>query len=308
MSNGRLLTFTLLPFTLVAFAANSILCRLALRQQAIGPLEFTLVRLVSGMLMLLPILLLYRGNELTSEHDARSTALAVRRSNITPALALFGYALFFSLAYTQLDAAIGVLILFPSVQMTMLGGSIYQGNRLTAIEWTGFTIAFGGLIYLLLPGITAPPLSGAILMMLSGISWGLYSLMGKREAYPILSTARNFLFCLPAVLLLLIVIVARTNGGSYTLSAHGFFLAALSGGVASALGYVLWYITLRRITTTLASIAQLAVPVIAGMGGVIFLNETVSLRLVSATVIIIGGIIVTIMGRRRTPYPAVEVD
>lgn len=301
MSNARSLTLLLAVFTLVAFAANSIFCRLALMQHSIGPLEFTVVRLISGMLILLPIPLLFSAN-----HPAGASTLAPRRSNFMPSLTLLGYALFFSLAYVQLDAAVGALILFAAVQITMVGVSILQGNRLTAVEWLGFVLAFGGLVYLLLPGLTAPPLVGASLMMLSGVSWGLYSLLGKQEMYPILSTARNFLFCLPGCFILIAILSLRSADVSFT--SHGLILAAVSGGITSGLGYVLWYLTLKRITTTVASIAQLAVPVIAGLGGVIFLSETISLRLVSASVFIIGGIVVTILGRRRLPYPVPQSD
>lgn len=308
MSNARYFTFSLLLFTLVAFAANSILCRLALRSSAIGAVEFTLVRLLSGMLVLLPILFFYRGNGKGANSNAVANTLAATRSNLAPSLALLAYALFFSLAYIELDVATGALVLFPSVQITMIGVSIYQGNRLTVTEWLGFALAFAGLVYLLFPGLSAPPPVPALMMLASGVSWGVYSLLGQRERYPVLSTARNFLYCVPACLLIIVVGLVRSTEGDYAVTPHGLLLAILSGGVASGLGYILWYVSLRRITTTLASIAQLAVPVIAGLGGVIFLHETPSLRLISASVVIIGGIVLTILGKRRPVRQVAVID
>lgn len=301
MSSAKYLTILISLLSLIAFAANSIFCRMALMSQSIGALEFTLVRLLSGILILLPLLVFYRGNIKASDHNSRGGAIALTRANIAPSLALFGYAIFFSLAYVQLGAGTGALILFASVQITMVGISIYHGNRLTIVEWLGFALAFGGLVYLLLPGLSAPPLVGAMMMLIAGVSWGIYSLLGKGQKFPILSTARNFLFCAPGCMVLLIIIVIRSENGQYAFSSNGILLAVLSGAVTSGLGYVLWYMTLNRITTTVASIAQLAVPIIAGLGGIVFLSESMSLRLVLASVMIVGGIVVTILGRRKSP-------
>jgi len=300
MLNAKYLTVFLTLVTLVAFAANSILARMALMSLSIGALEFTLVRLLSGISILLPILLLSKVSNRSTSKNTKKNILAFKRSNIVPALALFVYAVFFSLAYIQLDAGTGALILFAAVQSTMLGVSIYRGNRLTQVEWLGFALSLGGLVYLLFPGLSAPPLFGATMMLVSGISWGAYSLLGQTEDSPILSTARNFLFCAPGCVLLLIIIVIRSENSQYALSSNGIFLAALSGAVTSGLGYVLWYVTLRRITTTVASISQLAVPVIAGLGGIIFLSESMSLRLALASIMIIGGIVATVLGKGKT--------
>jgi len=296
MIQTLLLTF----ITLVAFAANSILCRMALMADLIGPLEFTLIRLGSGILVLLPLLFIGRKKDLTKEEfsDPDSDILSLRWGNIAPSLALFSYALFFSLAYIELDAGIGALILFASVQTTMMGVSVFLGNRVSAIEWSGFGLAFLGLVYLLLPGLSAPSLSGTIMMILSGISWGVYSLLGKNQPQPILSTARNFLFCLPACLLLLGAMVGfGLSDGWDEVQSRGVTLGILSGGLASGGGYVLWYISLRRITTTVASIAQLSVPIIAGIAGILLLNEALSLRLVLSSMLILGGIVVAVLGK-----------
>ena len=294
MRVSRYLTFVLALLTLIAFAANSVICRMALRSQSIGPLEFTLI--------------LYRSRISAMSTNGKAGILALTWRNIAPSLALFAYALFFSLAYIRLDASVGALILFAAVQVTMVGVSIYQGNRLTPAEWSGFMLALGGLIYLLIPGISAPPLAGAIMMLASGVSWGVYSLLGKAGTEPIPSTARNFLFCAPGCVLLLLIALVSPRTGTYHLGMHGVTLAVLSGGVTTGLGYVLWYLTLKRVTTTVASISQLAVPAIAGFGGVMFLGESLSFRMISASAMIIGGIVVTILGRRRILRPGPEVD
>ncbi len=228
---------------------------------SIGAVDFTTIRLLSGIIILLPVIIMgQKKNSSTSD-----ICLKVNLNNFSPALFLFSYALFFSLAYIQLGAAIGALILFASVQITMIGVSIYKGNRLTFFEWLGFVLAFAGLVYLLLPGLSAPPLLGASMMILSGISWGGYSLLGKDQKNPVFSTARNFLFCLPGCLLLIIFSLTNSETvGFESLNSNGIMLAILSGAIASGLGYVLWYLTLRKITVTVASIAQLSVPIIFG--------------------------------------------
>jgi drug/metabolite transporter (DMT)-like permease len=297
----RLSTILLALFTLVAFAANSILCRQALTSGSIGPVEFTSIRLGSGLLALSPIILLRKRQfgSIPVAAAGESNPLRIQRSSIWPATALFGYAVFFSLAYIQLDAGIGALILFASVQITMIGVSIARGNKVTLFEWAGLVISFSGLIYLLLPGLSAPPALGAVLMMVSGMSWGMYSLLGKAQARPILSTARNFLFCLPGVMILGLVTIGNSvRLGHIPATTEGILLAVISGAVASAMGYILWYMTMRRITTTVASVSQLVVPILAAMGGVLFLHESLSLRLMIASGLIIGGIVITIVSRK----------
>jgi drug/metabolite transporter (DMT)-like permease len=305
----RLSTFLLALFTLTAFAANSILCRLALISGSIGPVEFTVTRLVSGMMALLPLILfrkrLFRKAE--AESSPGQDLLKFRLPNIWPAAALFGYALSFSLAYVQLDAGVGALILFASVQISMMGISTFQGNKVTSFEWSGFVISFLGLIYLLSPGLSSPPALGTILMIVAGISWGVYSLLGKNQNSPALSTARNFLFCLPGVIFLgLTMAGSLARSGNIRVNAYGIILALISGAAASGGGYVLWYLTVQRISTTVASISQLVVPVIAAVGGIIFLNENLSLRLVTASILIIGGITIAILSKKPASSPIVH--
>jgi drug/metabolite transporter (DMT)-like permease len=270
-------------FTMVAFAANSVLCRMALKETSISPLEFTAVRLISGSLILLPIIIWKKGFK---ELD---TLLSIKK-----AIPLFSYALFFSLAYIKMGAGVGALILFAAVQITMIGVSSFLGNRLNKIEWIGFFMAFGGLVYLLIPGVSAPPIVSALLMLLAGVSWGVYSLLGKGVSDPILATAKNFLFAAPLAVILFFFIKE-----SFSFTGKGFLLAILSGTVTSGPGYVLWYLTLRKITTTIASIVQLSVPVIAAFGGVFFISEKISFRLLVSTFFIFGGIFMTIKGREK---------
>jgi len=307
----RLSTLLLALLTLTAFAANSILCRLALITGSIGPVEFTAIRLLSGMLALLTLILFRKRlfPQAVAESAPGQDLLKIRPANFWPAAALFGYALSFSLAYIQLDAGVGALILFASVQISMMGISIIQGNRVTPFEWVGFAISFLGLIYLLYPGLSAPPALGTILMIIAGISWGVYSLLGKNQASPTLSTARNFLFCLPGVLILgLIATSSMVWHGNPRMNTDGIVLAFISGAATSGLGYVLWYLTVSRITITAASISQLVVPVIAAIGGIIFLNESLSLRLMVASIMIIGGIVMTILSKKPAKSPIVHSE
>ncbi len=297
----KISTLILALATLIAFAANSILCRLALISENTGALEFTAFRLASGIIILLPLILVHKSRHV---HDATSKSvdpLKIRFSNFYQAMALFGYALFFSLAYIQLEAGTGALILFASVQITMIGISIVRGNKVTLPEWMGVVISFSGLVYLLLPGFSAPPVLGTALMIASGVSWGIYSLLGQNQPQPILSTARNFLFCLPGVVVLALIIFGKSlQTGQVKINAGGIILAVLSGALASGLGYVLWYLTVRKITTVSASVIQLAVPVLVAIGGIMLLDESFTLRLALASILIIGGIIITIAGKSNT--------
>jgi drug/metabolite transporter (DMT)-like permease len=253
------------------------------------------------MIALSPLVLLRRRlyQTETVESPTDANPLRIQLSNVWPAVTLFGYAMFFSLAYIQLDAGVGALILFASVQMTMIGISVAMGNRVTLYEWTGIAISIVGLVYLLMPGLSAPPVLGTVLMILSGISWGVYSLLGKRESNPTLSTSRNFLFCLPGVVVLGLITAGKAaQHGDVHLTSDGIVLAVISGAVASGMGYVLWYLTVRRITTTVASVCQLVVPVFAAIGGILFLDESLSLRLIFSSVLIVGGIVITTVSRK----------
>jgi drug/metabolite transporter (DMT)-like permease len=268
---------------LVAFAANSIICRMALGDETIDAASFASIRLASGALVLM-LIVGVQGKSPGQKHPGSWASAGM----------LFLYAVTFSFAYVSLSAGTGALILFGAVQATMILGGLWQGERLRRAEWCGLVIALFGLIYLLLPGWKAPSLSGGILMATAGIAWGVYSLRGRGVSYPIAITADNFLRSVPMVL---VVSVAAVS--SMTISAKGVLLAALSGGVTSGLGYVAWYSALRELTATRAAVAQLLVPVIAATGGVVILSEQVSLRLIVSAILIIGGVGAIFLLRNR---------
>lgn len=270
--------------TLVAFAANSLLCRMALATQLIDPVAFTSIRLGSGVAVLVPL------SSLMSEQrpEARSAGSWIS------GLALFVYAMAFSLAYVPLETGMGALILFGSVQVTMIGGGILNGERPQLREWLGLGVAMAGLVYLLLPGIAAPDPAGALLMATSGAGWGIYSLRGKASAAPVAATSSNFVRTLPFAL----VSVVLAWGSLYT-TTRGIALAVVSGALMSGLGYVLWYLALRGLTATRAAVVQLAVPVIAAVGGIIVLAEAPTVRLAIASTLILGGIGAAVLTRGK---------
>ena len=268
----------LTALTLIAFAANSLLCRMALGDGLIDPVTFTTLRLTSGAIILVPI--------------ARFTPVSSsqREGSWGSGLALFVYAAAFSLAYLSLDAGIGALILFGAVQATMIGVGLRAGERPHLLQWAGLFIALGGLAYLVSPGITAPDPLGATLMLVSGIAWGVYSVRGKSVTEPVLATAANFLRTVP------LAAIASVIGFSLVhVEETGLILAVVSGTLTSGLGYVLWYKALRGLTTTRAAILQLLVPVLAALGGVAFLAEQVSIRLAIASVLILGGVAMAVL-------------
>ena len=278
-------TLLLTSIALVAFAANSILCRLALGAQAIDAESFTIVRLLSGSLALM-IILWFTGG----------AGNKTSRGSWPASVALFLYAAAFSYAYISLDTGTGALILFGAVQVTMIVLSIRAGNRLHVLEWAGVGTAFAGFVFLILPGVSAPSPSGFLLMSLAGVAWGIYTLMGKGSKDPLADTSYNFLRTTPMALIL--VLMALSSSAEY--SSQGILLAVLSGAIASGLGYTIWYTALRGLSTTQAAVVQLSVPVIAAMGGVAFSEETITLRLLESAVLILGGILLVVLGRHRT--------
>jgi drug/metabolite transporter (DMT)-like permease len=279
----RSLTILYTFLTMIAFASNSLLNRLALGQKTIDAVSYTTIRLVAGAIALGLISFLQTKNSKSNV-----------RGNWISASMLFAYATAFSLAYLSLSAGVGALILFGSVQVTMILVALRSGERPHLLEWLGVLLALGGLVYLVAPGLKAPPLLGSILMMVAGIAWGIYSLRGRGTDSPLADTAGNFIYAVPLILAVRLVTL-----GDVHLSGYGVLLAAISGAVASGLGYVIWYAALRGLTATRAAIVQLSVPVLAGWGGVIFLAEDISFRLVVAGALILGGIALAIMTRRK---------
>lgn len=276
-------TILLTIVTLVAFAANSVLTRLALEGGTIDAASFTLIRIAAGVLMLAPL-----------AWTAGAGSAALRAGSWASAFALFAYAVAFSFAYLTLDAGTGALILFAAVQASMIGIGIVTGERPRAAEWLGLLTALGGLAYLVSPGLTAPAPEGAALMAIAGIAWGVYSIRGRGSAAPLAETAGNFIRALPFALA-----VATLAFGALEAETQGILLAVASGALASGLGYAIWYTALRGLTATTAAIVQLAVPVVAAFGGVGFIGEAITMRLAVAAIVILGGIAVAILGRRR---------
>ncbi len=275
-------TFSYTVFALVAFALNSILCRLALGAEAIDAASFTLIRLVSGAAALVAISLFF-GKKESNE----------RRGNWFSAFFLFAYAVCFSFAYINLTTGTGALILFGSVQATMIFVALVKGERPKILEWLGLIFALGGLVYLVFPGLSSPPILSSALMTIAGIAWGFYTLRGKGSANPLADTTRNFVRAVPMIVFVALFFLPQIH-----LSQRGILLAVVSGAIASGIGYAVWYAALKFHTATRAAILQLSVPALAATGGVIFMAETVSLRLVLATVLILGGISLAILGRK----------
>jgi drug/metabolite transporter (DMT)-like permease len=279
MSNVRVVALTSLA--MIAFAGNSLLCRIALKHTSIDATSFTTIRLISGAVMLWLV-------------ARMSSGTPAGRGNWLSAFALFAYAAGFSFAYLGLPASTGALLLFGAVQATMIGNGIWRGERLLIMQLVGLVLALGGLVSLLLPGLSTPPLLGSLLMLSAGIAWGVYSLRGKGAGDPTKVTAGNFLRAVPmsATLSLLMHNYA-------SLDSPGFWYAVSSGALASGIGYVIWYTALPALETTKAATAQLSVPVIAALGGIVFLGESVTLRLVLASLAILGGIALVILEKQN---------
>ncbi len=272
---------------LVGFAANSIVCRLALESGSIDASSFTSVRLACGAVTLAVI------------HSATGGfRVRLGQGRWGAALMLFAYAATFSLAYHYLDAGVGALVLFAAVQATMIIADFVMGNRLSLTEWGGLLCAFSGFIVLLLPGITAPPLFGALLMTAAGCAWGIYTLMGKVSTDHLADTTGNFVKSLPFAAVLMLVDIPSVEMTSY-----GISLAALSGSLTTGVVYVVWYVALQGLTIIQSAVVQLLVPVIAAFGGVILLSEIISGRLVVSAVMIIGGILTVILVKKKPDKP-----
>lgn len=274
-------TVLLTLLAILAFAGNSILCRLALSDGSIDPASFTCVRLTSGALALLPILL-------------RQNRGSRRPWSPMAALALVGYAIAFSFAFVTLSTATGALLLFGCVQLSMLGWGFRLGERMNARQLSGFVAALAGVILLVLPGLSAPDPVGAILMSIAGLGWGAYSLIGRTVDSPRLANACNFALAAPVVVLLWLVVPVEAEW-----SARGIACAVASGAGTSAVGYIVWYAALAGHNATSAAIVQLAVPLVAAAGGVVLVGEGLTARFAVASSLTLGGVAVAVIFRRR---------
>lgn len=277
---SRIQLVLLTAMVMVAFAANSLLCREALSAGHIGAASFTFVRIISGAAILSLLLLVkFRSYQLGGSWWS--------------AAALFVYAAAFSFSYLSLSAGTGALLLFGAVQTTMIVYGLWLGERLTIYQIVGAVAASGGIVWLMLPGIEAPPLLGAILMLLSGVSWGVYSLLGRGTANPTAATAGNFMRAVPFAAILLVVL------GNTQMTGVGVAYAFTSGAIASGMGYALWYAVLPALAATTAATIQLSVPVIAAFGGVLLLGEAVTLRFGLASIAVLGGVLLFVVSKQK---------
>ncbi|MFB2640448.1 DMT family transporter [Shewanella bicestrii] len=270
--------FTLTTLTMFAFACNSILCRLALKDGSIDAGSFTLIRLLSGAIMLWLLSL-------------NKPALEAK-GHWGSALALFVYAAGFSYAYINMTASMGALLLFGAVQATMIGYGLYRKEIFNTRQWLGLACAAAGLIFLQLPGLSAPPLMSSLLMISAGVAWGIYSIKGKGAKHPIPVSAGNFIRTVPMALLLMLLV-----RDPLAVSQMGIIYALASGAIASGLGYAIWYSILPLLSSTYAATVQLSVPLIAAVGGVLLLGEPLSLRLLLASCAILGGIALVVLSK-----------
>ncbi|MFV3333118.1 EamA family transporter [Pseudomonas sp. NY15437] len=276
-------TLSLTGLAMIAFAGNSLLCRLALKTTGIDAVSFTGIRLFSGALMLTLLLKL--------RHRAASDG-----GNWRAAAALFVYAAAFSYAYVQLDAGTGALLLFGAVQVTMILVGLLRGESLRGQALFGFLLALGGLLVQLLPSASAPPLAGALLMLLSGVAWGLYSLLGRTGSDPLAISSGNFVRAIAFAALL-----AAIFHTDLRLDVPGLIYAVLSGAVASGIGYAIWYSALPGLSAIQGASVQLSVPILAALSGAVLLGEAISLRLALVSLAVLGGIALILLAKVRAP-------
>lgn len=282
--------FILTLLAMIAFASNSLLCRAALKRTSIDPATFTFVRIASGAVALWSIVALRSS---FSSHVTRHSSLS--QGTWLSGLALFIYAAGFSFAYVDLAAGTGALLLFGAVQVTMILWGFRKGERLDVWQVLGILIALIGLVVLVFPGISAPPLVGSIFMLAAGISWGVYSLRGRTATDAAASTTGNFMRAVPFAFLVSLILFPRMRFDSL-----GATYAAISGAITSGLGYVIWYAALAGLKATSAATVQLSVPILAATGGILLLGESISLRYLIASIAVLGGIALVIIERRRT--------
>jgi drug/metabolite transporter (DMT)-like permease len=275
----RVVLLTLLA--MIAFASNSLLCRAALRDTTIDPASFTFVRIFSGAIALWLILNLRRST-------------SSREGNWISALALFVYAAAFSFAYVDLSAGTGALLLFGAVQATMILWGFRKGERLDAIQVAGLVVALIGLVVLVFPGISAPPLIGSGLMLSAGVAWGIYSLRGRSAAKAIAATTGNFLRAVPFAALISVIMLPKMHFDSL-----GTIYAVISGAITSGIGYVIWYAALSGLKAASAATVQLSVPVLAATGGILLLSEPITLRYVIASTAVLGGVAMVVIEKQR---------
>ncbi|MEP3349277.1 MAG: DMT family transporter [Marinomonas sp.] len=286
--------YVLIALSLLAFAANSILCRLALDGGLIDPANFTMWRLVSGAITLALLCVLQ-----SMKQNSTSLKKVWLEGSWLSAVSLFIYAIGFSYAYVTLETGIGALILFGAVQLTLILMAVWAGQKLKSLEWIGLLVAFASFVYLVFPTLSSPSLVGFILMTFAGIAWGLYTWRGKISSLPLFATASNFIRTVPILIIALICIGFLEGYSLTTASSEGILFAIVSGALMSGVGYALWYAVLPSLSASLAAVLQLLVPIIATIGGVIFASEAVTLHLIIATAGVLGGVLLVILGKKK---------
>ena len=291
-SDAFMRIFFYTTFALISFAFNSILCRMALGRDEIDAVGFTSIRLFAGAVTLSVISSLIGKTKKVWENGQWSSAFF-----------LFAYAICFSFAYLGLTTGTGALILFGSVQLTMVAAAVIKGERPRPLELVGMVAAFAGLVYLVLPGLASPPLTSSLLMAAAGAAWGFYSLRGRGSTDPLADTTGNFIRAVPMVIVAAIPFISTVRSSS-----RGVLLAIVSGAIASGVGYSVWYAVLRHHSATRAALLQLAVPIIAAVAGVMILAETAGMRLMIASVLVLGGILLAIFGRQvKSPAKTIKI-
>ncbi|HZJ39259.1 MAG TPA: DMT family transporter [Chthoniobacterales bacterium] len=284
MISARTLVLTFLA--MIAFASNSLLCRAALKQTGIDAASFTFVRILSGALILWLIVKM--------RVTARDESVRQRAGTWVSALALFVYASAFSFSYNTLSAATGALLLFGAVQATMICWGLRKGERLHSVQIAGLILAVVGLVVLLFPGLSAPPLAGSVLMISAGAAWGVYSLRGKGETKPIHATAGNFVRAVPFAAFVSLISLPWAH-----LDFVGVLYAMVSGAITSGLGYVIWYRVLPALKAASAATVQLSVPVLTATGGILWLGEPITPRYLFASIAVLGGIALVVMEKKQ---------
>lgn len=295
---------------LIAFAANSLFCRMALADGHIDAWSFTIIRLLSAAACLGIIMTIhaYQLRQHVREPDSISHAAILNdKGSWLSSVSLVIYALCFSIAYVELDTGTGALILFSAVQLTMIGWGIYKKEQLRGLQWLAFIVAVAGFVYLMLPSAAVPSLLAAVLMAISGAAWGIYSIRGKTCVSPLRATGFNFIRSLIAAPILLVIGMnyldnmglENINLGDITIK--GVFLACASGAIASGIGYSIWYMAMPLLKNTQAAVVQLCVPILAAILGVVFLSEQLTMPFVIASSVILGAVLVFILNREKAP-------
>ncbi len=289
---------------LIAFAANSLFCRMALAEGYIDAWSFTIIRLLGGAICL-SIIMLVHARRLTRQSKTdtsidtdisiNNNAILNDKGSWLSSISLVIYALCFSLAYVELDTGTGALILFAAVQLTMIGWGIYKKEQLSALQWVAFIVAVAGFIYLMLPSAAVPSLSGAAIMAISGIAWGVYSIRGQSCISPLRATGFNFIRSLVAIPIMGLMAIGYLSG----IQSEGIVLAFISGAITSGLGYSIWYTAMPLLKSTQAAVVQFCVPVLAAMAGVLFLSEQLTMRFIVASSIILGAVLVFILNKAK---------